>query len=478
MAIGDAPLPAFLTGILKMACGLPGMRRPGRLVLYLCLLWLVRTSPARAEDDQVDYRHEYYQEDDSRMRINTDSVFANADINQHFGLTGTYVEDAISGATPTGAPPFSQWLYPTYASYYNQSYSQLYQAAVNNNLYLYQAGYFSTYQAFTNYVAANNPQLGAQATNSANSSYNSLTNNPNFRRNTVETIHLHDHRRAFSIGTPITFGINQFTPEVSVSKESDYHSYGASFNDSVLLNQKNTTLTGGWSFDNDRVRDDSYVNWQGKISNDFFLGVNQLLTPKSYMTFDLTYGTEHGYLSDPYRGVMLADVMQSPEAAALSPENRPGHRDKVTFYTGYTQFVTPLNGSMEASYRFFHDTSEIFAQTVELSWHQKIGRHLVLSPLFRYYYQTAANYYYVVVPDIYDAAQGKYVPAPQFYSSDYRLSEMETFTWGLSLTYRIQKHVSVDLSYTRYVMQGMDGLTSQSAYPSANIASVGFRLWF
>jgi hypothetical protein len=107
---------------------------------------------------------------------------------------------------------------------------------------------------------------------------------------------------------------------------------------------------------------------------------------------------------------------------------------------------------------------------VDLAWHQKLGRNLVLSPSFRYGFQTAADFYYVILPD--------FDNKPPFYSSDYRLSRWQSFSYAISLTYRIQKHISLDLSYTRYIMQGLDGVTSQSAYPSANIYSAGLRLWF
>jgi len=67
---------------------------------------------------------------------------------------------------------------------------------------------------------------------------------------------------------------------------------------------------------------------------------------------------------------------------------------------------------------------------------------------------------------------------PTYYSSDYRLSEMETFSLGVTVTWRVYKHLSLDVSYMRYTMQGLDGVTSQSAYPSANLISFGARVWF
>ena len=37
---------------------------------------------------------------------------------------------------------------------------------------------------------------------------------------------------------------------------------------------------------------------------------------------------------------------------------------------------------------------------------------------------------------------------------------------------------AVELAYKRYIMQGLDGVTPASAYPSAHVYTVGFGLWF
>lgn len=207
------------------------------------------------------------------------------------------------------------------------------------------------------------------------------------------------------------------------------------------------------------------------MTDDVFIGLVQLFGPKAYLTVNASLGYEHGYLADPYRSVMFASQLQTtPDDAALDPEVRPRHRNSQVFYASWTQFVTPLNGSYEFSCRFFHDSYGIIASTAEVDWHQKIGKFLVISPMFRYYLQNAADFYYTLVPD----SNG----VPTYYSSDYRLSEMETFAAGATITWRVQKHLSIDLSYLHYVMQGLDGVTSQSAYPTANVVSVGARVWF
>ena len=55
---------------------------------------------------------------------------------------------------------------------------------------------------------------------------------------------------------------------------------------------------------------------------------------------------------------------------------------------------------------------------------------------------------------------------------------METFTYGVELTAKVGERISFDLGYKRYDMFSLDHATSYSAYPKANIVTVGARLWF
>jgi hypothetical protein len=446
-------------------------------VLLALALIAGRISRASGEENQLGYRHEYYREDGDRITVNTDSVLFDVGLNSHVRLVGTFVNDAISGATPTGAPPQSQWPYATfnslYKTAYNQAYTSVYDQFVAANQIFVDQGY-ETYQQMTNQagVVAQSVAPGI-ATNSATATYQGITNNPNYKNNSVPLTHMHDHRQAFSIGVPFSWGVQELRPLFSYSEESDYISYGGALTYSLALNQKNTTLTFGYSHNSDSVRDENFI-WESKSSDDFLVGVSQLLNPKSYMTFNFTFGNETGYLADPYRSVMVVgnpDFLQTnPDDAALFPEKRPRNRTKETAYLSYTRFIDPLNGSLETSYRFFHDSWDIYSHTFTVVWNQKLGKQIVLSPSFRYSVQTAADFYYVLVP--------AYTGLPPYYSSDYRLSHFESFAYGLNFTYRISRFLSLDASYLRYVMHGLDGVTSQTAYPSANVGSLGLRIWF
>jgi Protein of unknown function (DUF3570) len=284
---------------------------------------------------------------------------------------------------------------------------------------------------------------------------------------------MEDERNAGSIQTPITLGNHLITPQFAYSQESDYKSTGAALNYSLALFEKNTTLNLGWAHTWDQVLDAQPVRqWQAKDSDDFLIGVNQLLGPKTLLGVNLAYGQSSGCLNDPYR---LTFGVNDPQFFVADPsggpEQRPTERDKYIARVSLTQFITPLNASVEGAYRFYDDTYGIMAQTVELAWYQNIGKHVVVSPMARYYYQTQADFYYEILPDT-------YATAPATFSPDYRLSEMQTITFGINLTVRATKWLTFDASYKRYIMEGLDGITSQSAYPSANVVTIGARILF
>ncbi len=445
------------------------------LVLAVVLPMLCATRLLGQTEDDVGYRKSFYQEDGDRIHVATDNWQFNVGLRKNIRVSGNVVLDAITGATPNGAPPQSQWPFPTYQQFYQTAFNNIYSSQYNQIVAANQSlidAQILQYADVTNYAGQ---YAGTYASNSAPasaaSSYQSLTNNPNYRRNKVPLSEMHDRRTAFSIQLPMTFGIHEITPSFSYSEESDYISFGGALNYSAALNEKNTTLNLGWSHNSDSVRDDNF-EWQSKMSDDFFIGLIQLFGPKAYLTVNATVGFTHGYLNDPYRGVIFSTnfPQANPDDPALTPESRPRHRNTYTLYTSWTQFVTPLNGAVEIGYRFFHDTYGINAQTIELDWHQKIGKQLVISPTCRYYYQNAADFYYVIVPD--------YDNKPKFYSADYRLSEFESIAAGVTVSWRFYKHASLDLSYMRYLTVGMDGMTSQSAYPAANIYCFGLRGWF
>ena len=297
---------------------------------------------------------------------------------------------------------------------------------------------------------------------------------------------IEDIRRAGFIEPKIKIGNHSFSPQLSYSLESDYKSLGTAFSHSIEFNDKNTTVTWGvgHSFDHILPNDGQATPESPEIttplsknSTDFLIGFTQLLGQKTVVGMNLTIGYSEGYLSDPYKRVLFQDFPYFGGAYTGFPENRPNHKQREVVYLSLQHAFPTLKSAFEGSYRFHHDDWGINANTLTAQWHQKIGQRLTLSPILRYHTQTRADFYAPSFPG--DPTDPTFVPnIPELYSADYRLSELESWTYGTSLSLRVHDRVTIELGYKRYQMFGTDDKTDAGQYPSANIVTLGFNLWF
>ena len=256
-----------------------------------------------------------------------------------------------------------------------------------------------------------------------------------------------------------TWDSHTFGVQFAYSTESDYVSKGLALRDAIDFNQKNTTLLLGISANHDLVQGFYQPDAVTKDSYEGMVGVTQLLDPQTFVTANVTLGQSSGYLTDPYKVSELNGT--------LVPEKRPDSRNKQIAYLALNHFIEPADASAELSYRYYHDSFGIMAHTVSFAWYQKLGEHFIVRPMLRYYQQGAADFYAV-----------RFADAPEYYSSDYRLSELSAVGYGLKLIWKPSKLVSFDVDVERYQQQGRDGVTSQDAYPAATIIMMGATLWF
>ena len=272
-------------------------------VVLAIMLPLTRMCRALGVDDEAGYQYDYYKEDGDRMTVSTDQFDWNFSLTDNIRLSGNAVIDSISGATPNGAPPQSQWPFAPYSYYYQQSYQSAYNNQydqfVNQNQIYYENGLI-TYNQLTNGAAVYARQTSpAIANTTASASYAAQTNNPNYHNTSVPTTGLHDKRIAWSVQLPVTIGQNLITPSFAYSRETDYLSFAGALNYSLSLNDKNTTISTGLAFLDDQVRNDTYVYWDNKRTFNAFLGLVQLISPTSYVTVNGTFSSEYGYLNTP-----------------------------------------------------------------------------------------------------------------------------------------------------------------------------------
>ena len=260
------------------------------------------------------------------------------------------------------------------------------------------------------------------------------------------------------------------------SRESDYVSNGWSLNTVTDFNEKNTTLLLGAAGTDDDVTVRYLRSVEKKRGLDLIAGVTQLLDPNTSLTFDLGYGRTTGYLADPYRLVEKRTEVYPGLFLPLDyAENRPAERTKWTAFASINRAYANLNGTLEAGYRFYHDTFGTTAHTLDVAWFQKFGEHLVLRPSVRFYTQSAADFYAVSLTGVSYTPTLQPNPAGPFFSADYRLSAFRSTNYGLKAIWTFNAAWQLDAALEKYEMRGRDGVTSPSVYPTATITTVGLK---
>jgi hypothetical protein len=295
---------------------------------------------------------------------------------------------------------------------------------------------------------------------------------------------MHDRRKAWDAELSHEFKRVSVTAGFANSRESDYVSNGWSLNTVTNFNDKNTNLLLGYGRTDDTINEEK-LGWtikRPKTGNDFLVGLTQLLDPNTSVSANISYGQSRGYMSDPYKIVSTTMWNEDPGFYHTVAENRPEEKNKVSVFLATNHNVEKYHGAIDASYRFYHDTFGISSHTLSLLWIQKLGEHVILQPSLRFYRQSAADFYYTDL-DAAGIVTG-YAPNPPyetgtgrapFYSSDYRLSRMQTIDVGLKLIWNIKPWVAVDVAYDRYTSRPLDGVTRKDAFSQAHTFTVGLK---
>jgi len=263
---------------------------------------------------------------------------------------------------------------------------------------------------------------------------------------------------------------------VARSRESDYLSTGLALNTRTDFNRKNTTLNLGLAGTRDDIRVFHRTPWEHKRTHDLLAGVTHLLGPDTQVTLNLGYGRATGYLSDPYKIIrQTTELLPGLSLPLTFPENRPWQRTKRTAFLGLNHAVGRLRGALEAGYRLHDDSFGITSHAFEAGWFQKLGRQLVLAPTGRHYRQSAAAFYHPTLDGLPVVPTNQPTRAGPFYSADYRLAALATWTYGLKLVWLPGPALQLDLAWENYRMRSRDRATSANAFPRASTVTAGLR---
>ncbi len=249
------------------------------------------------------------------------------------------------------------------------------------------------------------------------------------------------------------------------SEENDYFSTHFGIGAERNFNDKNTTisLSGAFSYDwIDPTDADLFTTRQShgeKWSLDLFGGLSQVLTRSTIGQITVNYKHSEGFLDDPYKQVASLDPI-APRFADV----RPDMKDQFSLLLRVRQHIEPLNASMHLDYQFYRDSFEVTSHTLDLAWHQSVMDWLTLTPSFRYYSQSKAEFYEPIL---------NIGPVPKEHSSDFRLSPYGAVSFRLKAEVHFEDLVRYDapawlqrlgvsegidltvaLSYERYLSDG------------------------
>jgi hypothetical protein len=204
------------------------------------------------------------------------------------------------------------------------------------------------------------------------------------------------------------------------------------------------------------------------------LGVTQVLTANAQVQANVGYTRSQGYLSNPYKLVTIAFIDPKLQFLAPSPdvlvvdagaimEKRPDLRKQWLANIRYAQYIESADAGLHLNYAYFSDDWGIRAHTFEVEWAQPLGAGWTLTPMARYYTQTAASFYtpYLVTEQgqYSTSASGARVPfdlakLPPYYSSDYRLSAFGTLGGGFTLSKEFARGATAYLGYSYFQHSG------------------------
>lgn len=272
--------------------------------------------------------------------------------------------------------------------------------------------------------------------------------------------------------------------EVSHSSESDYLSQGFSVSDKWELNQKNTTISSGINFLNDTITVIGTED-QNKRSYDFFLGLSQVLDRKTLISANLTLGYAEGYLNDQYKVIQRDEFIVIPGVAPIPitniyRENRPSNRLRGVLQLQGTRFVDSVDAVVDVTGRLTQDDFGVHSQSLQIEWRQGLFDKLEITPFFRYYRQSAADFFHNSLNEVSLGTPRQYPDGSgPNYSSDYRLSSMETMSLGIKARWRMTEHLALSLAYEHYDMNGAGSRQAPAAaYPTAEMWTFGLNFTF
>lgn len=245
--------------------------------------------------------------------------------------------------------------------------------------------------------------------------------------------------------------------KVSVSSEYDYFSLGFGGSYTKLFNEKNTEVSvhanvylDTWKllYPIELRESSNFIGLDKKNRNSYSLGFgfSQILSKNLQGMLSLDLVQQQGLLSTPFQRVYFSDFpdrFRENFQLADDIERLPDTRFKTAVGGRLNYFINEMF-VLRTYYRYYFDDWGIASHTASIEVPIKITDKFTLYPSYRFYNQTAADYFYP-----YETALSTY----EFYTSDYDLSEFSANQFGFGVGYT---DIFAKLKLARFGLKSID----------------------
>ena len=472
------------TALTAASCGLLGIASPAAIA-------------AGTEATQADTALLYYAEHDGRVKVSEATARVEQPLGEGESVTVTPTVDVITGASPNGATMSDQP--QTFSSVDTTPANTLPLKSFSDRRYAISVEWEQPLDRLTKSV------LGANA--STEKDYNSLGASASLSRdynNKLTTLSAGIAGSLDSVEpaggivpqglTPLAsaYAVASAAPAGTFDSENEYeNSYQPRLDDALVTPTAAITApvhaittasgaiisTGSGSSATSTIVNGSVARQtKKKESVDGMIGVTQVVNRRTLMQLNYSLGMSSGYLTDPYKIISMVDAT-SGQTLDYRTELRPDSRLRQSVYWKTVYHLS--QDVIHFSYRYFWDDWGIRSNTVDLHYHFVLGDDFYLEPQFRYYTQSAADFYH---HSLVDGAT-----LPRYASADYRLAKMNSTSYGLKVAMAVGKDSELNARVTYMKQTGnshpADAIGVQRTldlYPGleAVIAQLGYVLTF
>ena len=244
-----------------------------------------------------------------------------------------------------------------------------------------------------------------------------------------------------------------YSAQLYVSSEYDYFSVGFGGGYTRLFNEKNSQLAASfqvfldkWNpqypvelrngFFDTRITgsgtyDPGFTEFEDETRNSYSLSISfsQILSKRMQGSIFMDLVSQKGLLGTPHQRVYFGDVDDffiEEFQLADGVEQLPDNRFKIPIGARLNYYLNDLI-VLRTYYRYYSDDWGINGNTASLEVPVKLNDKFTLYPNYRYYKQTAADYFY---------EKEVAVSSLDFFTSDYDLSAFNSHQYGIGLRYK------------------------------------------